>query len=145
MPTEKKRSPAVKPAKAADGAQAVVEFLRGLDHPLRAELETVRELILDASPAIREGIKWNAPSFRTSEYFATFNLREKNRLRLILHFGAKVKDGTNAPEIVDPDGLLEWLAKDRCMITLRDRDEVKAKAAALQAIVRQWITHLPVD
>src|SRR5262245_41223578 len=55
---------------------AVIAFLRELDHPLKQEVEAVRQIILGVSPEIREGIKWNAPSFRTTEYFATLNLRK---------------------------------------------------------------------
>ena len=109
---------------------AVIEFLQELDHPLKKEIEAVRKIILGASPEIREGIKWNSPSFRTNEYFATLNLH-KWRVWLILHLGAKVKDNTKAPKIADQAGLLKWLAKDRAMVTFADAKEVKAKRAGL--------------
>jgi hypothetical protein len=38
--------------------------------------------------------------------------------------------------------LLEWLAKDRCLVTFADGKDVQAKRAALQAIVREWIRQL---
>jgi hypothetical protein len=126
-----------------DGSQtdpAVVALLRDLEHPLKQEIEAVRQLILGASPAIREGIKWNAPSFRTTDYFATFNLRTRDRVRLVLHTGAKVKDtATTGLKVADPAGLLEWLAKDRCLVTLNDGKDIRAKRAALQALLREWI------
>jgi hypothetical protein len=125
------------------GAQtdpAVIAFLRELDHPLKQEIEAVRQLILGVSPEIREEIKWNAPSFRTTDHFATFNLRTKDRVRLILHTGAKVKDtATKGMKIADPEGLLEWLAKDRCLVTLSDGKDLQAQRAALEAIVREWL------
>lgn len=118
----------------------VIAFLAELEHPLKAELESLREIILGASPDIREGIKWNAPSFRTTEYFATFNLRTKDRLRLILHTGAKVKESaTTGLKIADPAGLLEWLAKDRCLVTFSDAKDIQAKKPALEALLREWI------
>ena len=40
---------------------AVTALLNALDHPLNGEIETVRGLILGASPQIREAVKWNAP------------------------------------------------------------------------------------
>jgi uncharacterized protein YdhG (YjbR/CyaY superfamily) len=125
---------------------AVIAFLGKLNHPLKREIEAVRQIILGVSPEIREGIKWNAPSFRTTEYFATLNLRAKDgqdRVWLILHVGAKAKD-TRAKglKIADPAGLLEWLAKDRCLVTFADGKDVQAKRAALQAIVREWIRQL---
>src|SRR5262249_41248554 len=98
---------------------AVDAFLRDLDHPLKKEIEAVRRIILGVSAEIREGIKWNAPSFRTTDYFATVNLRAKDgeaRVWLILHTGAKKKEAaTTGLKITDPAGLLEWLAKDRCL------------------------------
>lgn len=119
---------------------AVIAFLRELEHPLKRELETVRQLILDASPAIREGIKWNAPSFLTTDHFATFNLRTPDRLRLILHTGAKTKEtAKTGVKVEDPAGLLEWLAKDRCLVTFRDGKDIQARGAALQALLREWM------
>jgi uncharacterized protein YdhG (YjbR/CyaY superfamily) len=122
---------------------AVAAYVEALDHPLRKELEAVRRLILGVSPDIREGIKWNSPSFRTTEYFATINVQDSNRLRLILHTGAKAKSSATAGlPIADPTGLLKWLAKDRCLVTLAAGKELPAKLAALEAILRQWIRHL---
>ncbi len=119
---------------------AVVAFLRDLEHPLKEEIEAVRQLILDVGPEVREGIKWNAPSFRTTDHFATFNLRAKDRVNLILHMGAKVKaTAATGVKVDDPAGLLEWLAKDRCIVTLQDGADVRARGAALQAILREWI------
>jgi hypothetical protein len=120
---------------------AVSEFLRELEHPLKPEIEAVRRIILGVSPEIREGIKWNAPSFRTTEYFATFFLRDKDRVQLIFHLGAKVKDNSTAGmQIADPAGLIEWLAKERCFVTLGRGKDIQANRAALEAIVRSWIS-----
>lgn len=130
------------PAAPADAQEspAVVAFLRELDHPLKEAIVALRQIILGVSPAIREEIKWNAPSFRTTEHFATFNLRAKDRVRLILHLGAKVKDtAAKGIEISDPAGLLEWLAKDRCLVTFSDGEDVLAKRAALESVLRAWL------
>ncbi len=124
---------------------AVIEFLRELDHPLKREIEAVRQVILGVSPEIREGIKWNSPSFRTTEYFATLNLRARegeDRVWLILHMGAKAKDNTKSLKIADPAGLLEWLAKDRCLTTFADAKDIRANRAALEAIIREWIEQI---
>ena len=124
----------------------MIGFLRDLDHPLKAEIELVRKLILGVSPVIREGIKWNAPSFRTSDWFATLNLRARGgeeRVWLILHMGAKLKGGAAQGRIADPSGLLEWLSKDRGLVTFKDAKDIQAKRSALQKIVREWIACLP--
>ena len=118
----------------------VTAYTAALDHPLKPALEAVRQAILGADPAIAEGIKWNMPSFRTVEYFATTNLTGKTGLRLILHTGAKVKaSAATGLDVDDPSGLLEWLAKDRALARFDDVADVKAKRAALQAIIRAWI------
>jgi Domain of unknown function (DU1801) len=128
-------------AKAKKAVPATVdEFMAALAHPLKPEIEAVRKIILGAGKGIGEGIKWNAPSFHTGEHFATFNLRATDSIQLIFHLGAKVKDNsTGGLQITDPEGLLKWLAKERCIATLRDMKDVKARGAALADIVRQWI------
>lgn len=138
-----KKSGATPEPDAARTDPAVNAFLAALDHPRKQELEALRQLILDISPEIREGIKWNSPSFRTTDYFATINVHAEDQLRLILHRGAKVKDSaTTGVKIADPAGLLKWLAKDRCLVTLSDAQDFQAKRAALQSIVRDWIRQL---
>jgi len=118
----------------------VEEFLKRLDHPLKREIISVRQLILKVDPSISEGIKWNAPSFRTIEYFATVNLRSTDTLQLILHLGAKArKDIKSQPNIDDPAGLLRWLAKDRCMATLGVKKVYTANSKAFANIIKQWI------
>jgi hypothetical protein len=126
------------------GAQenpAVVAFLRDLDHPLTAEIEAVRAIILGADPAIGEVIKWKAPTFRAADDFATVHLRATDTLTLIFHTGVKVKDG-DGPTVDDPGKLLKWLAKDRAMVVLGKGPEIDAKRPALEALVRAWIAQL---
>jgi len=128
---------------AADSTIAVNEFMLALDHPFKSEIETIRKTVLGAHPTIAEGIKWNAPSFRTTEYFATTNLRTKDGIGIIFHLGAKVRDiPAEGIPIEDPTKLLKWLAKDRAMIVLADMNDVTAKKGALAGIVRQWIAHV---
>jgi hypothetical protein len=118
----------------------VGEFMRELDHPLKRDIETVRQIILNVDPGIGESIKWNAPSFRTTDFFATFNLRSRDSVQLIFHTGAKVKaTAATGINIADPAGLLKWLARDRCLVTLGAGNDIRAKRAAFEAIVREWI------
>ena len=136
----------MKPAKhsaGTDSTEAVDAFMTTLDHPCKAEIEALRKIIRGAHPSIAEGIKWHAPSFRTTEYFATTHLRAKAGIGLILHLGAKAKAlPAGGMTIQDPDKLLQWLAKDRAMVTFSDLKDVRARKAALEGIVRQWIGHL---
>jgi hypothetical protein len=116
-------------------------FLAALDHPLKADIEIVRRLILGASPAISDGVKWNSLSFRKSDWFATVNLRSKDVIQLVLHTGAKAKDNPEM-KIADPSGLVLWLAKDRALVTLGSGKTLKANAKAFDAIVKAWLRYL---
>jgi hypothetical protein len=121
----------------------VEAFLDALDHPRKPEILALRRIILGADPTITEGIKWNAPSFRTSEWFATFHLRAKAGVQVILHFGAKVRDKSGArAAIADPESLLAWLGDDRASATFGDLAEVEAKQSAFAAVIREWIGHV---
>ena len=121
---------------------AVIAYLKKLDHPLKKEIETIRKIILSVSLDISEGIKWNVPSFRTTDYFATFHVRATDSVQLIFHTGAKVKETAKTGlRIADPDGLIEWLAKDRCLVTLGKGNEMESNRRALEAIIRQWINY----
>ncbi len=138
-----KRSAA--PQQAAAGSRndpAVEAFLRELDHPRKAEAVALRTLLLGLGPEVRESIKWNAPSFLTTDHFATFNLREKQQLRLVLHTGARPRPGAKPPKVADPGGLLEWLGKDRALVTISDAADLAAKRKALAAVLRAWMEQL---
>ena len=132
--------PAPKHQTPADTSKAVAAFMLALDHPHKKEVEVLRRLILAAHPSIAEGIKWNVPSFRTTEYFATMHLRVKDGVGVILHLGAKAR-GPGAPkvEITDPARLLQWLAKDRAMVTFADASDINAKRRQFDSVLKHWI------
>ena len=123
--------------------ESVEAFLASLDEASQPAVSALRQIFLAADPGIAEGIKWNVPSFRTSEYFATMNLRVKTGIGVVLHFGAKKSDvSRTGVEIPDPASLLVWLAKDRAMITFRDVDDITTRRAALTKLIREWIKHV---
>lgn len=129
--------------RSASEPENVESFLASLEHPFKEEILALRQLILGADPGIAEGIKWNAPSFRTSEYFATFQLRAKDGVQLILHLGAKKREtAATGIEIADPEALLEWLAKDRASVKFRDSKDIEAKRSAFAKLIRQWLEHV---
>jgi hypothetical protein len=129
--------------RSAAGSESVGTFLASLDHPLKQEILAIRQMILDADPSIAEAIKWNVPSFYTSEHFATMHLRPKDSVRVILHLGAKPRaTATSGIAIADPESLLEWLGKDRASVTFRDLKDIHSKRAAFATLIRQWITHV---
>lgn len=124
----------------ADTTEAVDDLMNALVHQHKDAITLLRRIILGVDASIKEGVKWNAPSFRTAEYFATTNLRTKKGIGVILHLGAKVRDlPAGGITIKDPDKLLIWLANDRAAIEFTDGDEVKSKQSAFEKILRQWI------
>jgi hypothetical protein len=127
----------------ADTAQAVDRFMAALEHPHKPEIEALRQGICAVDPSIAEGVKWNAPSWRTTDYFATTHLHAKTGFGLILHLGAKARDMPDGRlAIADPGGLLKWLGKDRAQVGFASAADFTARLPALQAIIRQWITHV---
>src|SRR5262245_31390864 len=123
-------------------AAAVESFLVALEHPLKREIVALRDILMSVDPTISEEIKWNAPSFRTSEHFATMHLRAKDSVQLILHLGAKTKRSIPTSAIADPHGLLKWLGPDRASVSFRGREDLAANGEALVTIIRQWIKHV---
>ena len=118
----------------------VTSLLAALAHPLEPAILSLRAAVMAADPRIAEGIKWNAPSFRTAEWFATFHLRAKDGVQLILHLGAKKRAAPGA--IADPESLLAWLGADRASVKFRDLADIDTKRAAFSAVIRQWIEHV---
>ena len=138
------KTSSVEPTKrSASTPESVDAFVAALDHPFKPEILALRQIILGADPGISEGIKWNAPSFRTSQDFATMHLRAKDGVQVILHMGAKIRDtATSGVAIADPESLLEWLAKDRASVKFCDLKDVEAKRSAFVNIVCQWIKYV---
>lgn len=122
-------------------AQTVEAFLADLDHPLKPVILALRQSLLQTDAAIGEAVKWNAPSFHTSEHFATMHLRQADAVQLILHLGAK-KRAMPKDAIDDPQQLLTWLGSDRATLKFISVDDVNAKRTVLQAMIRQWMRYV---
>lgn len=126
------------PAKADPDA-----FMTALDHPLKDDIQYLRGVIRKAVPDAAEGIKWNAPSFRLADDFATFHLRPSDTVCVILHTGAKKRTPVPDMTVPDPAGLLEWLATDRCMARLGAGKALRANRKAFEAVLNAWVARLP--
>ena len=123
-PLKKKGSPVSRTDK-------VDEFLRELSHPLKAEVEAVRSIIMGVNKDINEEIKWNAPSFNyKGEYLVTFNLRETKRVHLVFHNSqiGKVKND-----------LLEGDYVDRRMTYFVNMNDIKANKPLLEKALKDLI------
>lgn len=117
-------------------------FMDALDHPLKDDVEYLRGVIRKAVPQATEGVKWNAPSFRLADDFATFHLRPTDTVCVILHCGAKKRATPPDMSVPDPAGLLEWPAKDRCIARLGSGKTLRANRKALEAVLRAWVDKL---
>ncbi|WP_373872464.1 DUF1801 domain-containing protein [Planobispora siamensis] len=72
-----------------------------------------------SNPEITERVKWNAPSFcHDGVDRVTFLLRSADRLQLVFHRGAKVRDDSAESSFEDPTGLMKWQAPDRAVVSL---------------------------
>ncbi len=119
---------------------AVSTLLDANEHPLRKEIDQLRTIILSVDRSIVEGVKWNAASFRTIDWFGTLNgPKQVKEPMLILHAGAKAKGAVLKDRIPDPQGLIKWLGNDRGQIILKDMKDIRAKQQALFDIVSAWI------
>lgn len=113
--------------------------MQQLEHPLKAEIEQIRALVLGSDPDITEHIKWNAPSYQyDGEDWLTLNLHHSDRIQLVFHRGAKVKDSSGFT-FEDRTGLLKWVAADRALLTIQDQQDLEAKKEALKEVVSRWI------
>ena len=121
-------------AKAAN----VEATMARLGEPQRALAERLRALIAAAAPDASEQVKWNAPSYCVhGEDRVTLNFGPRGDVRVILHRGARPREDGFA--FADADGLAEWRAPDRGVVTLRDTAELDAHAKALTALIARWI------
>lgn len=117
---------------------AVDDFMRTLDHPHKEEIERIRSLILSL-PGAEEKVKWNAPTFGLEgKDQITFHLRAKG-IMLVLHRGVKPKDASDF-RFEDPDRLLEWPAKDRATLKIKDGDELHEREDAIAKLLHRWLT-----
>ena len=68
----------------------VTNFLDGQSHPLRENIEMLREIILGSNSEISENIKWNGPNYCFEEQDRiSMRINPPKQLQLIFHRGAK--------------------------------------------------------
>lgn len=120
--------------KNINDTDGVNQYMAALDHPLKAEVEAIRNIILSANKEICERVKWNAPSFFYKDQdMVTFMLRAQQHVHLVFHH----------PYIVQIDSdLLEGDYKDRRMMYLKDIAAVKVYKKELLQIMKALTTHI---
>ena len=107
--------------------------MTALEHPFKAEIESLRTAIRAAHKSIEERVKWNAPSYCAGDVdLAAFNLHQKKFVQLVMLFPHGFVD--------DPAGILEGNYKDRRLVQFRDAAEVKKKSAALKKAFKDLVS-----
>lgn len=121
---------------------SVDAFLAALEHPHKEGIQQLRVGILNLDPRVTEDVKWNAPSFKLDDHFATFKLHPPQQIQLVLHRGAKKRPLQRPFELSDPHGLVKWAAPDRCVVTLASAQQAIEREAEVLALVRAWMAQL---
>ena len=115
-------------------AQQVDVFMKTLtDYPLLEEIEALRTIIKKSSPKIKERIKWNAPSYFTTDNIVTFGPRKYDKVLLVFHH----------PYIVNiKSDLLEGDFKDRRLAWFNNLKEINAAKKEITRIIVENIKAL---
>lgn len=117
--------------KPVNQTEKVNDFMQQLDHPFKAEVQVVRDIIKSVHPGITEEIKWKAPSFSYKGYMVTFNLWARQHVHLVFHNGAILSQES---------GLLEGDYVDRRMAYFSSLEDVYLKQSALEKAIREWVS-----
>jgi len=128
-------------SKMTSGAEQVTEYIQNLEHPLKAEIENTRIIILGISDQISEHIKWNAPSFCiNNQDRITFNFHVKEGFRLVFHCGSKKTEHKKTENLfIDETKLLNWITGDRATIHITSVSDFKNKREKLIAVATKWM------
>ncbi len=118
----------------------VTIFLDELKHPLRKEIELLRECVLGADKNLEENVKWNGPNYSLSgNDRVTMKIQPPKNVQLIFHRGAKVKEQPKEKLIKNDFGILDWKENDRAVATFKTMEEIKANAIPLRKVIEQWL------
>ena len=105
-------------------------FLKEKNHPMTAEIQRIREIILETDEKIGEAIKWKSPTFMYKGNIASFFLNAKKFVSLMFHKGAFIPGDH---DILEGDG------KEARVARFHGMDDIELKKDALQGIIRSWI------
>ncbi len=109
---------------------SVDDYMAALMHPFKAEVQALRDIIKGVDPRITEQIKWNAPSYRFTDYICTFHLHATQHVHLVFH----------NPAIASiPSPILEGDYVDRRMAYFKSMADVDANRAELEHVVRSLV------
>ncbi|WP_339697730.1 DUF1801 domain-containing protein [uncultured Roseivirga sp.] len=123
-------------------SQQVIDFLDQAQHPLRSEIDYLRNIINNSAPELTEHIKWNAPSFMLNgDDCITFNLPPNQKtIRLVFHQGAKKKEQPSARFISDTPDWFKWATNDRAVVTFSSKEDIKSKEEQIITLIKEWVS-----
>ncbi len=120
--------------------QEVTEFLDGLNHPLRTEIEYLRALTLNAEPTLTENIKWNGPNYCIGDADRiTMKIQPPKQIQLIFHRGVKKLEQPMERLLTTNSKLLVWKENDRAVASFKNQTEIENSASELKDIIKDWI------
>ena len=118
----------------------VTNFLDGLNHPFRKEIEQLRNYILTANNDLTENIKWNGPNYCfANNDRITMRINPPKQIQIIFHYGAKVQEQHKDKLIKENFGILIWKTNDRAVATFRNSQDIENGKDDLMRIVNEWI------
>jgi uncharacterized protein YdhG (YjbR/CyaY superfamily) len=119
----------------------VTNFLESQNHPLRKEIEELRNVILSSNKHLAENIKWNAPNYCFgNEDRITMKIQPlASNIQLIFHRGAKKKEQPKERLIANKNKILIWKENDRAIIAFKNSKEIESAKAELKTIINEWI------
>ena len=118
----------------------VTEFLNGLNHSLRKEIECLREIILSTDYDLAESIKWNGPNYSLNgQDRITLRINPKKQIQVIFHRGAKVKEPPAQRLLGSEYNILLWKENDRAIASFQSLQEILEKKQMIREVVEKWI------
>ena len=119
----------------------VTTFMDELNHPLRIEIEQLRNCILNANENLTENIKWNGPNYCfDNEDRITMRVQPPTKqIQLIFHRGAKKQTQPEDKLISNKSKILIWKENDRALVTFKSLQDIESGKTELTSIINEWI------
>ena len=119
----------------------VTAFLDELSHPLRIEIEQLRNYIIKANENLTENIKWNGPNYCfDNEDRITMRVQPPTKqIQIIFHRGAKKQTQPEDKLISNKSKILIWKENDRAFVTFKSLQDIESGKTELTSIINEWI------
>jgi hypothetical protein len=99
------------------------------ENPMKETVAAAREVMLGADDRIGEVVKWSTPTLVYKGNLASFQPRAKQFVSILFHVGASIP-GSHS--------ILEGGGEHARYARIAGQDELEARRAELEAVVRAW-------